>query len=589
MKRLWLASLVCVLLTMSVVAAPFVEHEDLTPATNPVLGGTLSLLLTDSPQSFLFYGTLDNNAYTVIGQTMTGLVELHPVTNAIRPGLAESWSTSADGKEVTFKLRDIKWSDGVPLTADDVIFTFENFIMNTVAKGNSVDRFTILDTNDGVKKPVKWVKVNDKTIKAVLPSPFGPFFMNLSHAYIYPKHKLESKIDKNRPDSVNELWLSNVSPKDIVANGPYRIASYVMDQKVVLEKNPHYWKVDRFGNKLPYFDKLEYLIVKDPEVRLAKFMAGEVDHMAITAKDFPMLKSKELAGGPFIVFKAQPTQPTPSPVHIAFNFDVTDPDLRDLFRNTEFRRAMEYLLDRGRIIDEVYNGLAIPGAGLVLPANKAFYNAKIEKITRPYAPNKAKEILDKLGLKDINKDGIRDFASGKKVEFTLTVQSSPQDYQDVALIFKEDLEKVGIKVNLQILDGTLVGNMFGAGNFEAGIRAFGNQPDLELRKAIWQPGTQLYYWHYSALDKDNLVAITKNMFDWEKRLYELFDQGSINIDPAKRKAIYDEVQEIYHDVLPVIFVSKGMNLTGASKSLGNITQDKEGIVYFSTYTAFRKK
>jgi peptide/nickel transport system substrate-binding protein len=219
---------------------------------------------------------------------------------------------------------------------------------------------------------------------------------------------------------------------------------------------------------------------------------------------------------------------------------------------------MEYLLDRGRIIDEVYNGLAIPGAGLVLPANKAFYNAKIEKIIRPYAPNKAKEILDKLGLKDKNKDGIRDFASGKKVEFTLTVQSSPQDYQDVALIFKEDLEKVGIKVNLQILDGTLVGNMFGAGNFEAGIRAFGNQPDLELRKAIWQPGTQLYYWHYSALDKDNLVAITKNMFDWEKRLYELFDQGSINIDPAKRKAIYDEVQEIYHDVLPVIFVSKGM-------------------------------
>ena len=589
MKRLWLVSLVCVLLTMSVVAAPFVENEDLTSATNPVLGGTLSLLLTDSPQSFLFYGTLDNNAYTVIGQTMTGLVELHPVTNAIRPGLAESWSTSADGKEVTFKLRDIKWSDGVPFTADDVIFTFENFIMNTVAKGNSVDRFTILDTTDGVKKPVKWVKVNDKTIKAVLPSPFGPFFMNLSHAYIYPKHKLESKIDKNRQDSVNELWLSNVSPKDIVANGPYRIASYVMDQKVVLEKNPHYWKVDRFGNKLPYFDKLEYLIVKDPEVRLAKFIAGEVDYMAITAKDFPMLKSKELAGGPFTVFKAQPTQPTPSPVHIAFNFDVTDPELKELFRNTEFRRAMEYLLDRGRIIDEVYNGLAIPGAGLVLPANKAFYNAKIEKIIRPYAPNKAKEILDKLGLKDKNKDGIRDFASGKKVEFTLTVQSSPQDYQDVALIFKEDLEKVGIKVNLQILDGTLVGNMFGAGNFEAGIRAFGNQPDLELRKAIWQPGTQLYYWHYSALDKNNLVAITKNMLDWEKRLYELFDQGSINIDPAKRKAIYDEVQEIYHDVLPVIFVSKGMNLTGASKSLGNVTQDKEGIVFFSTYTAFRKK
>lgn len=588
MRRLWLGTLVCVLLSLTLNAAPFVVPEDLTPSEEPVIGGTLYLALSGSPQSFLFYGTLDNNAYTVIGQTMTGLVELHPVTNAILPGLAESWETSEDGKEVTFHLRDVKWSDGTPLTADDVIFTFEAFIMNTVAKGNSVDRFTIVDTTDGVKKAVQWVKIDDRTVKAVLPSPFGPFFMNLSHAYIYPKHKLASKIDMSRPDSVNEQWLTNVALSEIVANGPYRIVEYVMDQKVVLERNPYYWKVDRFGNKLPYFDKLEYLIVSDAEVRLAKFMAGEIDHMAVSASDFPMLKQKELDGGPFTIFMAQPTQPTPSPVHISFNFDVDKPQLQQLFTNTEFRRAMEYLLNRDRIIDEVYNGLAIPGAGLVLPSNKAFYNPKIEEIMRSYNPEKAKAILDQLGLKDTNKDGIREFADGKPVEFTLTVQSSPQDYQDIALIFKEDVEKAGIKVNLQILESSLTGNMFGAGSFEAGIRAFGNQPDLELRKAIWQPGTQLYYWHYSVLDKESLVAITDRMFDWEVRLYELFDLGSITTDVEKRKLVYDEVQEIYHDVLPVIFVSKEMNLWGASKSLGNVYQDAEGVVYFSTYTCYKK-
>lgn len=588
MRRLWLGTLICVLLSLTLNAAPFVVPEDLTPSEEPVIGGTLYLALSGSPQSFLFYGTLDNNAYTVIGQTMTGLVELHPVTNAILPGLAESWETSEDGKEVTFHLRDVKWSDGTPLTADDVIFTFEAFIMNTVAKGNSVDRFTIVDATDGVKKAVQWVKIDDRTVKAVLPSPFGPFFMNLSHAYIYPKHKLASKIDMSRPDSVNEQWLTNVALSEIVANGPYRIVEYVMDQKVVLERNPYYWKVDRFGNKLPYFDKLEYLIVSDAEVRLAKFMAGEIDHMAVSASDFPMLKQKELDGGPFTIFMAQPTQPTPSPVHISFNFDVDKPQLQQLFTNTEFRRAMEYLLNRDRIIDEVYNGLAIPGAGLVLPSNKAFYNPKIEEIMRSYNPEKAKAILDQLGLKDTNKDGIREFADGKPVEFTLTVQSSPQDYQDIALIFKEDVEKAGIKVNLQILESSLTGNMFGAGSFEAGIRAFGNQPDLELRKAIWQPGTQLYYWHYSVLDKESLVAITDKMFDWEVRLYELFDLGSITTDVEKRKLVYDEVQEIYHDVLPVIFVSKEMNLWGASKSLGNVYQDAEGVVYFSTYTCYKK-
>ena len=587
-RRLWLVVVLCLLMTTPALAAPYVEKEDLTPSTKPVRGGTLRLALPASPQSFLFYGALDNNAYTVIGQTMTGLVELHPVTNAIRPGLAESWETSPDGKEVIFHLRDVKWSDGAPFTADDVIFTFENFIMNPVAKGNSVDRFTIVDMADGKKKPVQWVKINDRTVKAVLPSPFGPFYMNLSHAYMYPRHKLEGKIDKARPDSVNELWLTNVDPKEIVANGPYRIASYVMDQKVVLERNPHYWRVDRFGNQLPYFDKLEYLIIKDDEVRLAKFMSGEIDHMAVSAKDFPVLKGRERAGAPFTVFMAQPTQPTPSPVHISFNYDVGDRNLKELFTNIEFRRAMEFLLDRDRIIDEVYNGLAVPGGGLVLPANKAFYNAKIEDIMRPYNPQKANEILDKLGLKNRGRDGFRLFADGKRVELTLTVANAPQDHQDTALIFKEDLEKAGVKVNLQILDGALVGNMFGAGNFEAGIRAFGNQPDLELRKAIWQPGTQLYYWHYSTLDKDNLAAITKNMTDWEKRLYVLFDMGSVTTDPAKRKAIYDEVQEIYYDVVPVIFVCKGMNLFAANNSLGNVWQDAEGIVYFTSYTTYRK-
>ena len=171
-------------------------------------------------------------------------------------------------------------------------------------------------------------------------------------------------------------------------------------------------------------------------------MAGEIDYMAVSAADFPTLKQRELAGGPFTVFMAQPTQPTPSPVHISFNFDAANPQLKELFRNTEFRRAMEFLLDRDRIIDEIYNGLAIPGAGLVLPSNKGFYNPKIEEIMRPYDPAKAKAILDSLGLADRNGDGIREFLT-EGVEFTLTVQSSPQDYQDVALVFKEEVGRPG--------------------------------------------------------------------------------------------------------------------------------------------------
>ncbi|PIJ61469.1 ABC transporter substrate-binding protein [Mesotoga sp. H07.pep.5.3] len=581
MRRIFLLVL-AVLFTAMLMAAPFVEDSLLTPDPNPRMGGTLYLALTGSPQSFNFYGTLDSNAYSVAGQMLTGLVEAHPVTSAIRPALAESWEVSKDNKEVTFHLRDVKWSDGVPLTADDVIFTFEHFVMNPVARGNSVARFTI------EAKPIEWVKVDDSTVKAILPAPYAAFFTVLSHAYIYPSHALESKIDKNRPDSVNDVWLTNTPLNEIPANGPFMLSEYIIDQKVVMTKNPNYWKVDEYGNKLPYVDKIEYLVVSDAQVRLAKFMAGELDYMAVSGNDFPILKERELAGGPFRVFLAEPTQPTPSPIHIAFNFDVENPKLREVFRTTEFRQAMEYALDRERIIDEVYNGLAVLGGVPVLPSNKAFYNPKIEEIRRPFNLAEAARILDELGLKDIDGDGFREYPDGTKFEFVLTLQSSPQEYQDIAYIYSQDLQSIGVKVNLQILDSSLTGQMFGAGSFEAGIRAFGNQPDPQLRKAIWQPGTQLYYWHRTTRDPNTNLPIMENMLDWEKRVYELFEKGQVAMDPVERKSYYDEWQEIYAEYLPVIFVCKGMNLYAANKSLGNVEQNEEGLLSYSSWTVFKK-
>jgi peptide/nickel transport system substrate-binding protein len=568
-----------------------VEDELLTPDPSPKIGGTLRLVLASTPESFLLYGSLDSSSYSVImGPMYSPLVEMHPVTNEIKPALAKSWTVSADGKEVTFKIREAYWSDGTPITSDDVVVTFQYFVMNKYARGNSIDRFTIPDEK-GVNKMIEWIKIDDKTVKAILPSPYGAFFTVLSHVYIYPKHKLEPLIDKNDLGSVNKVWLSNTDPKEIVVNGPYKLVQLITDQKLVLERNPYFWKVDKYGNRLPYFDRVEYLIIRDAEMRLAKFMAGEIDFMAIASRDFPMLKEKELTGKtPYVVYATQPNQPTPSPIHISFNFDVDDPELRDLFKKLEFREAMEYALNRTRIIDEVFASLAIPAAGLILPSNKAFYNPKVEQLLRPYDLKKANELLDKLGLTKKDKEGYRLFPSGKRVEFNLLVQNSPKEYQDVAVIFAEDLKRIGIKVNLQILDASLVGQMFGAGNFQAGIRAFGNQPDLQLRKAIWQPGTQLYYWHYSTMDKNKTPPqpVFEAMLDWEKRIWELFEKAQIEMDPVKRKAYYDEVQELYHIYLPVIFVCKGMNIWGFNKTLGNAGLTEDNMLRFTVWTSYRK-
>ena len=157
-----------VVLSFSIFAVNFVVNEMFTPE-KPKFGGTIAIRIASAPQSFNYYGTLDNVAYTIAGQFLRGLVDLNPITNVIEPALAESWETSEDGKEVIFHLRDIKWSDGHPFTADDVIFSMKYYIMNRFAEGNEIARFTIGG------ELVRWEKVDERTVKAFLPEPYGAF------------------------------------------------------------------------------------------------------------------------------------------------------------------------------------------------------------------------------------------------------------------------------------------------------------------------------------------------------------------------------------------------------------------------------
>jgi len=568
-------------MSVFVFSADYVMDDLFTPE-KPKMGGELTISLNSAPQSFNHYGALDNAVYEILGQVLTPLVEMNPITLKIEPALAESWDFSDDGKEVTFHLRDIEWSDGHQFDADDVIYSMKYFIMNKFAEGNQIARFTI-----GGER-VKWVKVDDMTVKAILPDSYGAFFTVVAQAVIMPQHKVEGLFDEDDLGSVNNLWTTDVDLDEIVGTGPFVINSYNVDQKVTLEKNPNYWKVDKWGNRLPYFDRLVYLIIKDPEVAVAKLMSGELDYLKITSKDFPTLKQKELSGADFTVYRGQPTKPTPSPMHITFNFDAEDENLKEIFRNDDFRRAMEYALDRDRIIEEVFNTLAVKGGVPVLPSNKAFYNPKIEDIRRSFDLSKASDLLDSIGLKDIDNDGIREMKNGEDFSFVFLTKNE-QDFQDVAYLYTEDLKSIGIDVSLQILDGGLTAQKALSGNYEAAMMAFGNQPDPQLRKAIWQPGNPLYYNHLSTMDKEDRSAIKSEMYDWELEVWDAFEKGQVTMDQDIRKGYYDRWQEIYAEYVPFIYVLKGMDLMAAQDDLGNFyQQDNFGTITYLVYTLFRK-
>lgn len=531
--------------------------------TNGKSGGTYTLVLGDSPQSLNYYGVIDNNLGLIAQQLFDGLVEFNYANYRIEPALAESWTVSPDGKTYTFKLRQgVKWSDGQPLTADDVVFTYNQIITNPEARAGDAANFKL----DG--KPVQIKKVNASTVQFVLPRPSPAFLLQMRN-FIMPRHKLlkYSQEGGAKPADINNAWPSNVAPAEVVGTGPFKLSSYTAGQKVSLVRNPNYWKVDADGTPLPYLDKLEFLIIRDPQAQVAQFLAGNVDQLNITGAQFPDLKQREVAGAPFKVMRS--TALFGSPPFVAYNFDAKDPALAKVFGDARFRRAMQQAINRPRIIDTVYNGLAsLPGHGIA-PVNKEWY-ANTTKQLGTFDLKDAAAALDALGLRDTNGDGVREISRGKPLEFDLTYATDSSVYPAIATILQNDFGKIGVKVNLK---GVLNKNLFStgmSGDWEMILAAFGDQPDPELRKPIWQPGGALYYWHRSLQPaQDGGTPNVARMFPWEKEIYAIFNDAATTTDHAKRKALYTRWQLLFAQNLPVTPIAKPENIGAISNKYGN--------------------
>lgn len=526
-------------------------------------GGTYTLALGDSPQSLFYYGAIDNNLGLISQQLFDGLVEFNLATYKIEPALAESWTVGDGGKTYTFNLRKgVKWSDGTPFTADDVVFTYKNMIMNPEAKAGDVGNFKL----DG--KDVTITKVDSDTVKFTLPRP-APAFLLQQRYFIMPKHKLlkYSVEGGAKAGDINTAWPTNVNEADIVGTGPFKFSNYTTGQKVTLVRNPNYWKVDGKGTKLPYLDKLEFLIIRDPQAQMAQFLAGNLSQLNSSGAQYPDLKGKEVAGSPIKVGRF--TALFGSPPFVAYNFDDKDPALAKVFSDVRFRKAMQSALNRDRIMDSVYNGLASkPGCG-VAPANKAFY-VDCSRQLGSFSLEAANKALDAMGLSKKNAAGIRLLPNGKPLELDLTYGTDSAVYPPIATIIQSDFGKVGVKVNLKgILSSKLLSTGM-SGDWDMILHAFGDQPDPELRRPIWQPGGSLYYWHRSLQPaKDGDPALVAKMFPWEKDIYNIFNQAATTTDPAQRKALYTRWQLIFAQNLPVTPIAKPENIGAVSNKYGN--------------------
>jgi peptide/nickel transport system substrate-binding protein len=528
-------------------------------------GGTLTLAIGSAPQTFMYYGAIDSAGQRVAQHMFDGLIESNIATGKIEPALAESWTISPDGKVYTFKLREgVKWHDGVEFTADDVVFTYDQVVANPEAKGGDFANFS----SGGVK--FKFEKVDKYTVRFTLPFSSGAFLVQM-RGFIMPKHKLVKFTEEGggKKADINGAWATNSDLKDIVGTGPFKLSSYTANQKVVLTKNTDYWKVDSKNVALPYINTLELLVLVGPQAQEAAFKNGTLDALDISGAQFPDYKAQERAGAKLAVVSQLKDAIYGSPPHFAFNFDAKDADLAKVFSNVKFREAMQFAVNRNRIIQDVYNGQAqLPGHMGVPPAGRFYANTK--SYLGSFDLEKAKAALDALGYRDTDGDGVRNIKAGKQLEFSLTYGTDSTIFPPMASIFQNDFKAIGVKVNLKgVLSSTLLGTGLGK-DWETIIVALGDQPDPELRKPIWQPGGSLYYWHQSTLPKTpGAPANTAAMTGWEKRLYEIFDLGTKSSNQNQRLALYREGQVLLAKYMPVIMIAKPANITVVRDTLQN--------------------
>jgi peptide/nickel transport system substrate-binding protein len=511
-----------------------------------VPGGTIYVAAITDPKSWNPVTSNENSTSQYTNMMLRGLVDIDPNNAAVVPELAKSWEASDDGLELTFALRrGLRWSDGTPFTADDVVFTYNDLYYNSDIDTNTRD---ILQLPDGTYPQVE--RIDDHTVKISLSMPFRPIFSSLG-AVILPRHKLARYVHKLNPDvpvdAFNAVWGIDTDPSELVGIGPFVIERYDTDQRVVLRRNAYYYHYDPNGVQLPYVDRYVVQIVQNQDVSLLKFLNHEIHVMAPRAEDVGILMKKADRAG-FTVL-VDPDVPVFGTSWIGINQDIglaqeTHENLRALFRDIRFREAVAHAIDKDSIIANVYQNLAVPQWSPVsylspFYAGRTHYGGPVteaDAVVYEFDLAKATALLDRIGIVDADGDGWRDFADGSPLEIELNTNPNTTR-QAICLIVTENLREIGLNVNFQPIDFNTLVTRLTTSMVEMVLLGLDGGSEPNSGANVYRSTGGLHFWHYSAGADD--------LFDVEMRIDELLAAGVATYNNDEAFEIYKEYQTLY--------------------------------------------
>jgi peptide/nickel transport system substrate-binding protein len=517
-------------------------------------GGRLVVALRAEPRTLNPATAADAPSREVIGRMSGDLIHIDRATQQTEAALASQWKRSADGREYTLMLRKgIRFSDGHPFDADDVVFTFK----------------VLLDERTGAPQrdllvvggqPVSVTKLDEYTVRVTMAQPYAAAERLFDSIAILPRHLLGDAYSKGVTGS---MWSLATPPSAIAGLGPYRLKEYVAGQRLVLERNPFYWKTDSAKRRLPYIDELVFVFTGNEDAQVIRFQSGDSDVLSrASADNFAVLARDQQARR----YQLKDLGPSLEYNFLFFNQnDLTGKHLPQVaakqqwFADLGFRRAVSRAVDRDGIARLVYRGRAVPLWGNVSPGNRLWVNTSIPR--QPRSVSEARAILKASGF-SWRPDGTLLDRQGRPVAFTIITSSTSAQRTEMATLIQADLKELGMTVQVVPLEfRALVDRVFQTFDYDASILGLGGgdaDPNGEMN--VWLSSGSNHLWR---------LGQKTPATPWEAEIDGLMQKQLTTLDYRERKRLYDRVQTIVAEQLPFIFLAAPHILVGARADLGN--------------------
>lgn len=499
------------------------------PASNPNQPQELRFAIRSDPRTFNPALVGDESSETLRYLTGGVLIRLNRRTQQLEPSLALKWKILAEGRRIDFQLRPgVRFSDGSPFTCDDVAFTMRE-MMNPALHSPTADSF-------GSGNSAVQVTCTGDTASVRFPHSVAA---------------LDTQFDQVAIRS------AKAANKDAVVLGPFVVAQYSPGHEVLLRRNSYYWRSDEHGRRLPYLDTIRLEIRENRDTEVLAFRRGEL-HLInkLDPNLYEQLKEQMpdavIDAGPsldweVVWFNQVPGAPIPQ-------------YKKEWFRSTAFRKAISLAINRDDMCRLIYRGHAQPSLGAVAVSNQFWLNHSLK--SEPYSVDAALQLLTKAGFK--NSGGRLFDSGGHAVEFSVITNAGNRRHEQMLAMMQQDLRKLGIAMNAVSLEMASVAERISRNwNYEGCLLSFTNI-DLD-------PNGQLNVWLSSALNHQWNPAQSKPATGWEAELDRLLAAQASATDVKKRKAAFDQAQQVIRDQAPMIFLVSPNALSAVSTVVKNVS------------------